>query len=284
MSQGNSIFSNPASSNGSAPNNPFASLTQKAAAPFAAAPGSSEEEASKGLQSPFGFADEENAQAEQTRLPEKRASESEAPQAKPVSNQAGNPFSSAGSTATFQKGAEQASPFSPSVGFEAEPAEREGADRPGENLREAPVQKPAASAPAYSEPRPQAASYTPASQASVPAAGRGQSTRQLELRAIFGVEGEMSREQILQLARDLPGIRELSVVGAGEMNAIDTLGEVMSRFGYGENSSWQISCSGGVVDFISADNTTLAILREGRYPAGVWEKLMIVARELGRLN
>lgn len=94
----------------------------------------------------------------------------------------------------------------------------------------------------------------------------------------------MSREQILQLARDLPGIRELSVVGAGEMNAIDTLGEVMSRFGYGENSSWQISCSGGVVDFISADNTTLAILREGRYPAGVWEKLMIVARELGRLN
>lgn len=283
MSQGNSIFSNPASTNGSAPGNPFASLTQKSAGPFAAAqPPVDETEVSKEVaQSPFGFADEGAAQNEQARLPERRSAEAVGPRGKAAPSQSGNPFSSTAPASTAQKSAEQASPFTPSVGFEAEPAAkpaasaREGFERPAESYRE-----PAAEAPAYREP--QAPAYPPAAQPA--ASNRGHSTRQLELRAIFGVEGEMSREQILQLARDLPGIRELSVVGGSEMNAIDTLGEVMSRFGYGDTSSWQISCSGGVVDFVSAENTTLAILREGRYPAGVWEKLMIVARELGRLG
>jgi hypothetical protein len=156
---------------------------------------------------------------------------------------------------------------------------------------------PAAPAPvAGNEPEPRenpVLQQAPSSQGASPFADSarsqsssrgGHSTRQLELRAIFGVEGEMSREEILQQAKQLPGIRELSVVGVGEMNALDTLGDVMSRFGYGDSSSWQVTCSGGVVDFVSDENTTLAVLREGRYPAGVWEKLMIVARELGRLG
>lgn len=93
----------------------------------------------------------------------------------------------------------------------------------------------------------------------------------------------MSRDEILKRAKGLPGIREVAVVGPGEMSAIQTIGDVMSRFGYG-TGSWQMTCSGGVVDFVTSESTTLSVLREGRYPAGVWETLMIVARELGRLS
>ena len=112
----------------------------------------------------------------------------------------------------------------------------------------------------------------------------GQSTRQLELRAIFGVEGEMTRDQILERAKTLPGIREVTVVGPSENSAIQTMGDVMARFGFGGAGSWQMSCSGGVVDFVTGDQTTLVVLREGRYSAGVWETLMIVARELGKIS
>ncbi|MDP0490380.1 MAG: hypothetical protein Q7Q71_04960 [Verrucomicrobiota bacterium JB023] len=127
----------------------------------------------------------------------------------------------------------------------------------------------------------QAATASPAPAENSSSRGR---TRQLELRAIFGVEGEMSREEILKRAKNLPGIRDLAVVGAGEMSALGTLGGVMSRFGYGDSNSWQLTCPGGIVDFVSNENTTLAVMREGRYSAGVWETLMIVARELGQAS
>lgn len=94
----------------------------------------------------------------------------------------------------------------------------------------------------------------------------------------------MTREEILQKAKNLAGIRELVVVGPSEMTAVQTLGGVMTRFGYGDQGSWQINTSGGVVDFVTAESTTLAIMREGRYSPGVWETLMIVARELGKLG
>lgn len=152
----------------------------------------------------------------------------------------------------------------------------------------APVAAPAAASqfsqpaqpaqPAQSAPSMQSASSAPAA-----ASPSGHSTRQLELRAIFNSEGEMGRDEILTRAKGLPGIREVTVVGPGETAAVQTIGDVMSRFGFGGNGSWQMTCSGGVVDFVSAENTTLAVLREGRYSAGVWETLMIVARELGKL-
>lgn len=94
----------------------------------------------------------------------------------------------------------------------------------------------------------------------------------------------MGRDELLTRAKGLPGIREVTVVGSGETAAVQTIGDVMARFGFGGSGSWQMTCSGGVVDFITSENTTLAVLREGRYPAGVWETLMIVARELGKLS
>lgn len=302
MSQGNSIFSSPNGSNGEAPANPFASLgSQKAASPFAAVP-------SAGAESPFGFAAEEPQEKPQARLPERRAQA-------PLPAAEDNPFLSAaaapqGEAAPRPAAEAPASPFTSESAFEALAPRQEAYAAPAENPLSSPAPEqavrldPQPSAPRQEveqpvrreEPSYQAAPAAAAGFSSAPApapapatgssssSSGNHSTRQLELRAIFGVEGEMSRDEILKRAKGLPGIREVTVVGPGETSAVQTIGEVMSRFGYGGSGSWQMTCSGGVVDFISSENTTLAILREGRYPAGVWETLMIVARELGRLS
>lgn len=316
MSQGKSIFSSPNGSNGEAPANPFASLgggQQKgaAASPFAAVTPEEPE-------SPFGFAADEpepELASRPTKLPEKRrqaplpspeenpfASAAAAPQAeapsRPTESPADSPYRS---EASFEAPAPQA-PQSPSnfEGLEnplsAAAPELTKPARPVQPAPEpvieaiqveppvtaAPLQQAAVSASAAAA-YPSQPSQPSAAAVNSPPAG-GQSTRQLELRAIFGSEGEMTRDEILTRAKGLPGIREVTIVGAGENMAVQTIGDVMSRFGYGGAGSWQMTCSGGVVDFISAENTTLAVLREGRYPAGVWETLMIVARELGKLS
>ena len=310
MSQGNSIFSSPNGSNGEAPANPFASLgasspKSTAASPFAAAPPAESE-------SPFGFAAEEPvAERAPVKLPEKRTQS-------PLPATEENPFLSAAAAtpkaeAPAAPAAESAaSPFTSEAAFEAPAQPSAGGFSVADNPLSAPSPEPVSAAPARAaapEPahaeqpaaRPVAAPQQPAAAAAAPilspepvaaakpmaaaaASSGGHSTRQLELRAIFGVEGEMSRDEILTRAKGLPGIREVTVVGPAENAAVQTMGEVMSRFGFGGNGSWQMSCSGGVVDFISAENTTLAVLREGRYSAGVWETLMIIARELGRLS
>lgn len=297
MSQGNSIFSSPNGSNGEAPANPFASLAagpQKpaAASPFAAVTPTEPE-------SPFGFAAEEPAsERPQAKLPEKR---SQAPAA-PVE---GNPFQSASAAPqaevapTPSAPAPAASPFTAEGSFEAPAAPApapQGFEALGNPLS-TPAPEPVAATPDPArapEPAPvrleqpvasHAAPVAAAAPSPAPSGGMGaQSTRQLELRAIFGSEGEMNRDEILTRAKGLPGIREVTVVGAGESSAVQTIDEVMARFGFGGTGSWQMTCSGGVVDFISSENTTLAVLREGRYSGGVWETLMIVARELGKLS
>ena len=301
MSQGSSIFSSSNGTNGEAPANPFASLAAGSAksaeaSPFAAVtPVESE--------SPFGFAAEESApERAQAKLPEKRAQA-------PSPQEEENPFLSAGhAEATPAAPAPALSPFSSEATFEApaKPAARQetqglgaaanplSAPAPERAPEPAPVRlehPSAAPAPqsAHSAPQSsagfgsQAAPAAAAVAASSPALA-GQSTRQLELRAIFGSEGEMGRDEMLTRAKGLPGIREVTVVGPGEISAVQTIGDVMARFGFGGSGSWQMTCSGGVIDFISSENTTLAVLREGRYSAGVWETLMIVARELGKLS
>jgi len=325
MSQGKSIFSNPSSSNGEAPANPFASLgASKASSPFsaaesatpAAAPASTAPAAEAA--SPFGFADVAPAEQPKARMPEKQS----APAEKSDASAPKNPFMTASPAPVAEPESSAAASFAPNVGFEApaeqkpkneaQPTEAAPADKGGFGFEKAPanplssspmtppavpteaapVQKEASSSPSVDSPVPaqaQAAAPAQPAQASAPShsaapVGAESSPRQLALRAIFGVEGEMSREDMLQRAKGLQGIREVAVVGASEMNAFQAIGGVMSRFGYGGDNSWQVTCSGGVVDFIVAEGATLAVLREGRYAAGVWETLSIVASEMGKLG
>ncbi|MEM9080315.1 MAG: hypothetical protein AAGC74_06445 [Verrucomicrobiota bacterium] len=316
MSSAESIFSSPPSSNGDAPANPFASLGTPAASngeakvesPFAAVNNSG-----AGKASPFGF--EEEPAPTVDKIPPKR--EVAEPEVKAMEE---NPFQAAAAAAPaagdpFQSAAAQPaaaaveSPFAPRGGLDsaatlggaamggfeaARPTGNGSAVMNGDSAvapaAAAPAPAPAPTPAPVAEPVAAAPAPTPAPQSPLaPAAAsqpapRGQSTQQLELRAIFGSEKVMTREEILQKAKNLAGIRELVVVGPSEMTAVQTLGGVMTRFGYGDQGSWQINTSGGVVDFVTAESTTLAIMREGRYSPGVWETLMIVARELGKLG
>lgn len=107
--------------------------------------------------------------------------------------------------------------------------------------------------------------------------------KQLELRAIFGVDHELSHQEIMQRARGLPGIAHVSEVTKAELTALDTLREVASKLGLEDEDPIVMSCPQGFIDFLTCEGTTLAILRKNDYPPGVRETLFIVARELDKL-
>lgn len=110
-------------------------------------------------------------------------------------------------------------------------------------------------------------------------------TAQLALRAIFGVSHELTAEEVLQLARTLPGIRSLNIVEAAEARAIQRLRKKVAQLCFGQQHSIALSSCDGDFDIIEEDGSTLAVLHEdGGYTLGVHETLIIVARELARLN
>ena len=149
---------------------------------------------------------------------------------------------------------------------------------PAEGEKADPVQR--ASAPVQAAP----GQLTPAAATPAVVAAVTGETSQLVLRAIFGVTRELNREEILERARTLPGIRNLQMVGASEGAAMSSLRESIQRMGFGDKASLTLTTSGGVVDIIEEPGTTLAVLFEGSYAAGVRETLIIVARELSSLK
>lgn len=106
--------------------------------------------------------------------------------------------------------------------------------------------------------------------------------RQLELRAIFGVDRELSGEEILQRARALPGIRHVSRVPAAENATVDAFKRVIAGLGFGAGQV-KLYCGSIPIEFIREGNVMLAVQNDGTFAPGVRETLMIVARELGRL-
>ena len=123
----------------------------------------------------------------------------------------------------------------------------------------------------------------PAAKVPVPARKPSGETNQLEIRAIFGVDHDLSHQEIIRRARALPGIQNLTTVDPRELEALDTLRASFSRWGFGDGESLVMSCPGGLVDFICSGETSLAVLNDGEYPPGVRETLIIVARELDKL-
>jgi len=135
--------------------------------------------------------------------------------------------------------------------------------------------------PVYSSPPQQA----PATQVfAAPFASAAEPAfEQLELRAIFGVDHVLDVSQILQRARTLPGIRNVSVVGQQEASALSNFRQAMQSMGFGDSNDMKLNSGGGSIDFLSERDTTLAVLLEGAYAPGVQETLIIVAREIGKL-
>lgn len=197
----------------------------------------------------------------------------------------------------------EASPFTtvqedPRLDYEAAKAELEpqqdfAAVQPPQ---EEPVAGPAPTQPLYTAPAPQqpvqaapatsvlASAPAPVAAAPAPIANSASQFQQLELRAIFGIDHVLGVNEILQRARTLPGIRNVSVVGSEEGAALSNFRQAMSSLGLGDSQELKLSTGGGSIDFLSEGETTVAVLHEGAYAPGVQETLIIVAREIGKLS
>ena len=107
--------------------------------------------------------------------------------------------------------------------------------------------------------------------------------RQLELRAIFGVDREMTGEEILQRSRALPGIRNIARVGAADISTIDALKNLLPSLGFG-SGALKLYSGSVPLEFIREGSVLLAVQTDGGFAPGVRETLMIVARELHRIG
>ncbi|MDB6076577.1 MAG: hypothetical protein JWO82_324 [Akkermansiaceae bacterium] len=108
------------------------------------------------------------------------------------------------------------------------------------------------------------------------------SIRQLELRAIFGVDRELTADEILQRSRSLPGIRHVARLAAQDAGVLDGLKRLISGLGFG-NGQVKLYSGSIPIEFIREGNVLLAVQTDGGFAPGVRETLMIVARELGRI-
>jgi hypothetical protein len=107
--------------------------------------------------------------------------------------------------------------------------------------------------------------------------------RQLELRAIFGVDRELSAEEIMQRLRSLPGIRNLARVGEEGLGAIDVLRRSLAGLA-SDGTSLRISLGGSPVEFVREGRIVLAVMNDGSFAPGVRETIIIAARELARMT
>lgn len=156
-----------------------------------------------------------------------------------------------------------------------------------------PAVPPAFAAPAFGDPAPAAFAPAPAFNPAPAAApsqvaepdyqSDSQSIRQLELRAIFGMDRELSADEMMQRARALPGIRNLARVGASDLATIEGLKHLLPNLGFGAGSP-KLYVGSVPLEFIREGAVVLAVQTDGSFAPGVRETLMIIARELGRLS
>ncbi len=298
MSTNRGIFESFPNQPANRPDSPFAvapdSPGEQAASPFSVAPQQA---------SPFTVVDEA-AEAKTpefgkpVKLPERRKTDSPFQVAEPSEGfgfeaPAANPFEAvpaASPTPPFSAPA-QTAPASP---FSTEPA------RPAPAPVQAAIagftqwQEPQAAVPSAfaqparldSQPQTSASTASPQTPATPAAADSSQSDsfniRQLELRAIFGVDREMNADEILQRARALPGMRNIARLSTADMATIDSLKNLLPSLGFG-SGALRLYSGSVPLEFIREGSVMLAVQTDGGFAPGVRETLMIIARELGRM-
>jgi len=275
----------------------FPSQPSTGASPFAAAEESSDQQSpfspAPQMDSPFTAAGDANGaqqmeQGKSTKLPEKRKPDSPFQIADPHE---GFGFEPAQSSSPFRQAqpapASAASPFAmapqeaaPARPQEAPPVPAFGAWPPAAS----PAQQEQPQTRAFTQPSPPPA----ASPAPRPPDSQGDShsdsyaIRQLELRAIFGVDREMNRDEILQRTRALPGIRQVAQVAEKDMSAIEAVKGMLNNLGFG-GGALRLYAGAVPIEFIREGGVLLAVQSDGGFAPGVRETLMIVARELSRI-
>jgi hypothetical protein len=177
----------------------------------------------------------------------------------------------------------------------AEAAKPAAAENPASKQEPKPEPKPEPkSEPKAAWPPPQepAASPAPAPAASAPASTAGAvasrvgdhaEIRQLELRAIFGVDRELSADEIVQRLQTLAGVRRVTRIGPEELGAMDLLRRALAGMA---NTATPLTLSFGSapVEFIREGDAVLAVMTDGSFAPGVKETIIIAARELDRMS
>jgi len=149
-----------------------------------------------------------------------------------------------------------------------------------EPVADATSPEPAFADPEENQMNPPAAN--PASSPPPAQSSESESIRQLELRAIFGVDHEMGREEILERSRMLKGIRKISLLADGDTGTIEVFKAMFDRLGFGSEPV-KIYVGSVPVDFIREGRVALAVQTDSGYAPGVRETLIIVARELAKM-
>lgn len=109
------------------------------------------------------------------------------------------------------------------------------------------------------------------------------SPNQAALRAIFGVDHEMTVEEILQRLRALPGIRHIAQVTPDDVAAVDGLKKSLSELGFG-TANIRIYGGNQPMEFIRHANTLLAVQTINGFGPGVKEAIKIATQEIQRLS
>jgi hypothetical protein len=202
----------------------------------------------------------------------------------------GSPAPSASKESPFavaesQKEEPAASPFSAQKSGPSDAVAAAVAAAAGSPVAAAPSSPPPLSATPEPEPTPAPKAPEPSAPAPAPvSSGESDSSsiRQLELRAIFGVDRELSESEILQRSRALPGIRHLGRIAGTDIGVIDSVKRVLGNLDFG-GGQIQLQCNNAPIEFIREGSVLLAVQTDGSFAPGVRETLMIVARELGRM-
>ncbi len=112
------------------------------------------------------------------------------------------------------------------------------------------------------------------------------SSHQLALQIIFGFEGVLNREEVLDLAKDLDGVKKIRLVGGSEAAAFDLLKDSAREYEFGDKEG-AISLRSGDhnLEFIGDERLCLCIvLEKPTLPKASREKLTLIAREAARLS
>jgi len=243
------------------------------------------------------------------------APDGETPPQNPFTNAEQNesPFAAGAldSTKTVRTPEPQPKPAHAASPFElAEPEEEFGYDAPSDSGSGSPSPTPAADspfamAPAKTEATPakpveprksvaevaEAATPTPATvkEAHRPATAPNPmpsyeqpEIRQLELRAIFGVDRELSADEILQRLRSLAGIQNVTRIDAEALAALNVLNRNLAGL-VPETAPMRVTFGSAPVEFIRSGRVCLAVINDGSFAPGAKETIIIAARELDRM-
>lgn len=241
----------------SPPKSPF-SVDESANNPFAAP--------SEAPKSPFAVAGEEEA----TRLNPEEGSKSPF-----ASGEGKSPFGFEPPAASSPFGSEEKKPEVSTSPFGIDEKAEKKEDTPFAQAAE-PVSTPTPTEPIQAPPAAAYPSSTDAGESD------SSSIKQLELRAIFGVDRELTEGEILQRAGALPGIRHLGRVSSADIGAVEGIKRVLGNLNFG-GGQVKLYSGSAPIDFIREGSVMLAVQTDGGFAPGVRETLMIVARELGRM-